>query len=73
MKRLSLSLIHFYQKHLSPTLVHSLGHSCRFTPTCSEYARDAFEKYSFFPALIMSLKRILRCHPWSPVSYDPVK
>jgi uncharacterized protein len=45
---------------------------CRFTPTCSEYALEAFKKYGFFKGFWLALKRIIRCHPWNPGGYDPV-
>ena len=46
--------------------------NCRFIPSCSEYAMEAFRKFSFFKALIMSFSRILRCHPFGSSGYDPI-
>ena len=46
--------------------------ACRFHPSCSQYARDAFEGEIFFKALWLSVRRILRCHPFSAGGYDPV-
>ncbi len=46
--------------------------ACRFTPTCSEYAIEAFQKKGLFKALWMTAMRILRCHPFHPGGYDPV-
>ncbi|HLX11875.1 MAG TPA: membrane protein insertion efficiency factor YidD [Bacteroidota bacterium] len=46
--------------------------SCRFYPTCSSYALEAFEKRGFFRALYLSVRRLLRCHPFHPGGYDPV-
>ena len=43
-----------------------------FTPTCSEYAIEAFEKYGFFKGLYLSVKRVLRCNPFSKGGYDPL-
>ena len=60
--------IRFYQCCISPLL----GPSCRFTPTCSEYARQAFLKRGFFVGLILSIGRIFRCQPFSVGGYDPV-
>ena len=40
-----------------------MGHSCRYLPTCSEYSIDAFKEYGFFKGLLISIKRILSCHP----------
>jgi len=61
-------LIRFYQKIISPVIPPS----CRFTPTCSEYARQAFMKYPIHKAFYLSLKRILKCHPFHPGGYDPL-
>jgi len=66
---LSLKMIRFYQKVISPLK----GKTCRFYPTCSDYAIDAFNKYGFFKGFIISLKRIFKCHPFHPGGYDPVK
>ncbi|MEW6684756.1 MAG: membrane protein insertion efficiency factor YidD [Candidatus Edwardsbacteria bacterium] len=46
--------------------------SCRFSPTCSEYAIQALQHYSFWRGIFLSLKRLLRCHPFNPGGYDPV-
>jgi len=47
--------------------------ACRFTPTCSEYAIEAFEKKGLFTAAWMTVVRISKCHPFHPGGYDPVK
>ena len=60
--------IRFYQICISPLL----GPSCRFTPTCSEYARQAILKHGPFKGLYLAIRRILRCHPWGGSGYDPV-
>jgi putative membrane protein insertion efficiency factor len=60
--------IRFYQIAISPLL----GPSCRYTPTCSEYAKEAIIKYGPFKGLWLAVKRILRCHPWGGSGYDPV-
>ena len=60
--------IRFYQIAISPLL----GPSCRYTPTCSEYARQAIVKHGPFKGSWLALKRILRCHPWGGSGYDPV-
>ena len=62
-------LIRFYQVCLSPL---KGGPSCRFTPTCSQYALEAFRKHGPFKGLYLSVRRILRCHPWGGHGYDPV-
>ena len=61
-------LIQFYRKCISPYKPPT----CRFTPTCSEYALEAFRKYGPFKGLWLSVRRILRCHPWGGSGYDPV-
>ena len=45
---------------------------CRFEPTCSQYAKQALEKHSFFKAILLISKRLLKCHPWGGCGYDPV-
>ena len=69
MKRLAMALIRFYRKHLSKL---KPAPTCRFTPTCSAYALEAFEKRGFFAGMALTLWRILRCSPLSPAGYDPV-
>ena len=61
-------LIQAYRLVVSPFI----GPSCRFVPTCSEYSLDAFRRYGFLRGLWMSVRRIGRCHPYSPGGYDPV-
>lgn len=61
-------LIRFYQKCISPLFPPS----CRFTPTCSQYALEAFRKYGPLKGLYLSVRRILRCHPFGGSGYDPV-
>ncbi|MEM7129219.1 MAG: membrane protein insertion efficiency factor YidD [Chloroflexota bacterium] len=68
MKMISLGLIRFYQRFLSPLL----GSTCRFHPSCSHYTYEAIEKYGVLRGTLMGGRRILRCHPWSPGGYDPV-
>ena len=60
--------IRFYQIALSPLL----GSSCRFTPTCSEYAKQAILKHGPIKGLGLAIWRILRCNPWGGSGYDPV-
>ena len=61
-------LIKFYQLCISPLKPPT----CRFTPTCSQYALEAFRKYGPLKGFWLSLKRILRCNPWGGSGYDPV-
>ncbi len=60
--------IWIYQKAISPYTPPS----CRFTPTCSEYARQALLKHGPLKGLLLAVRRILRCHPWGGSGYDPV-
>lgn len=61
-------LIKLYQWIISPLL----GPSCRFTPSCSNYALEAFKKYGPLKGLWLTIKRISRCHPWGGHGHDPV-
>ena len=67
-KNLLLLLILFYRKCISPLLPPS----CRYTPTCSEYAIIAVRRYGFIKGFILAVKRIAKCHPWHEGGYDPV-
>ncbi|MBR1502451.1 MAG: membrane protein insertion efficiency factor YidD [Prevotella sp.] len=60
--------IRFYQICISPLL----GPSCRFTPTCSEYAKQAILKHGPIKGLGLAIWRLLRCNPWGGSGYDPV-
>ena len=60
--------IRFYQKSISPLTPPS----CRFTPTCSQYAIEALRKHGPFKGMYLAVRRILRCHPWGGSGYDPV-
>ena len=68
MKRILLALIRFYRRRLSPLKPPS----CRFTPTCSEYAIEAIERFGAFKGTGLALWRILRCNPFGGHGYDPV-
>ena len=69
MKQLLLSLIRFYQKHISP----AFPARCRYYPTCSRYAYEAITKYGAFKGGWLTIKRLLRCNPFYKGDYyDPV-
>ncbi|MGQ9615843.1 MAG: membrane protein insertion efficiency factor YidD [Spirochaetota bacterium] len=69
MKRICLIAIRFYQLTLSPLLPSS----CRYTPTCSQYAFEALEKHGLLKGGFMALRRILRCTPFHRGGFDPVR
>ena len=69
LKKAALFLIRVYRNCISPYKPAC----CRFVPTCSEYAIVAFEKYGVIKGLSLTVKRILKCHPFHPGGYDPVK
>lgn len=62
-------MIRFYQKYLSPL---KRSRVCRFYPSCSAYAIEAFEKRGFFAGMILTVYRILRCNPFCRGGFDPV-
>ena len=68
MKRFLLSLIRGYQVYISPRHPGC----CRYTPTCSNYAIKAIEKYGVWKGGLLALWRILRCNPFAKGGYDPV-
>ncbi len=68
MKHIFVFFINFYQVFISPRFPKA----CRFEPTCSEYAKQAIQKYGALKGGILGIKRILRCHPGNPGGYDPV-
>ena len=66
---LILKIIRFYQYAVSP----HFPPCCRFFPSCSSYAYEAVQKHGIFQGIFMALRRLLRCHPFHPGGYDPVK
>ncbi len=68
MKKILLYIVKFYQKFISPMFPPT----CRFSPTCSHYAVEAITKYGAIKGLYLSIKRILKCHPFHQGGYDPV-
>jgi putative membrane protein insertion efficiency factor len=63
-----IGLIRVYQKLISPLI----GPQCRFTPTCSQYGVEALKKHGLFKGSWLTIRRILRCHPWGGHGHDPV-
>jgi putative membrane protein insertion efficiency factor len=68
LKYLLIYMIKFYQKFISPLK----GPSCRFYPTCSQYALESVRKYGSIKGSYYAVKRVLKCHPFHPGGYDPV-
>ena len=68
MRFLILKFIKLYQNYLSPLL----GPSCRFHPTCSEYALQAIENFGVMRGGFLAIKRILKCNPWGGNGFDPI-
>lgn len=68
MTRGVIALIGFYQRYVSP----GRPASCRFLPTCSQYGKEALERYGLLRGGWLTLARLARCHPWHPGGYDPV-
>ena len=69
MKKMLINAIRFYRRYISQLKQPS----CRFYPTCSQYALEAVERYGAYKGAIMAIKRIFRCHPFNKGGYDPVK
>lgn len=68
MKSVTLALLRFYKRWISP----SFPPSCRFVPTCSEYTMEAVERYGVLRGGVLAAGRLLRCHPFSAGGLDPV-
>lgn len=67
MKWVLIGLVYLYRV----TLGHVMGGHCRFSPTCSQYALDALNKYGAVVGTWRTVKRLCRCHPWGGSGYDP--
>ena len=67
MKYLLISIINLYQK-----IPFSSHKQCRFTPTCSNYAKEAILNYGSIKGTFLAIKRVLKCNPFGPYGYDPV-
>lgn len=68
MRRIIIFIIRGYQYVISPFMAPS----CRYTPSCSNYSIEAFQRFGFIRGLILSVRRIFSCHPWHHGGYDPV-
>lgn len=68
MAKILIAIIRAYQICLSPLL----GKNCRFSPSCSQYTLEAIRKYGSFRGSYLGVRRIIRCHPFTPGGFDPV-
>ncbi|MGP1406215.1 membrane protein insertion efficiency factor YidD [Filifactor alocis] len=68
LKKIIIALIRFYQLALSPLKQPT----CRFSPTCSQYSIEAIERFGVIKGTYLSVRRILKCHPFHEGGYDPV-
>ena len=71
MKKICIYLIEWYQKNISKLKSENI--KCKFYPTCSEYTKQAIEKYGILKGIALGMWRILRCNPFSKGGYDPLK
>ena len=71
MKKFLINLINFYQKNISKLKNKNIR--CKFYPTCSEYTKQAIEKYGVIRGCMLGIVRILKCNPFSKGGYDPLK
>lgn len=69
MRELVTGCLRFYKRWISPMLPSA----CRFHPTCSEYMREAVERYGVLRGVSMGIRRLLRCHPFHAGGFDPVR
>lgn len=72
MKKILIFLICKYKKNISP-IFSFLGIHCKYYPTCSEYAKQAIEKYGVGRGIFISIKRFVRCNPFAKGGFDPLK
>ncbi len=72
MKDIGIFFIKFYKKYISP-IFRFHGVNCKYYPTCSEYTKQAIEKYGFLKGCFLGIIRILKCNPFSKGGYDPLK
>lgn len=72
MKKVLIKIIEWYQKYISAWFEYK-NIRCKYYPTCSEYTKQAIEKYGALKGSILGIARILRCNPFSKGGYDPLK
>lgn len=71
MRKILIYLLNGYQKWLSP-IFKGKGVHCKYYPSCSEYMKQAIERYGVLKGICLGIKRLLRCHPFSKGGYDPL-
>lgn len=72
MSNILIKFINFYQKHISAWLdINNI--KCKYYPTCSEYTKQAIQKYGPIKGSVLGIKRIIKCNPFSKGGYDPLK
>lgn len=71
LRKMFIKIIEIYQKYISPIIAHN-GVHCKYYPTCSEYTKQAIEKYGCILGIAKGIKRILKCNPFSKGGYDPL-
>ena len=72
MKKISIVVINLYKKYISPIFEH-FGIKCKYYPTCSQYMKEAINKYGFIKGFGLGIKRFCKCNPFSKGGYDPLK
>ena len=72
MKKLFILFIDIYKKLFSGIILYLFGGGCRFTPSCSNYSREAIEKHGIIKGSALSVKRVIKCNPLSKPDFDPV-
>jgi len=72
MKQILVLIFKTYKLLITPIFVGVFGHGCKFTPSCSEYMREAVESFGAVKGLALGVRRFIRCHPFSKGHFDPV-
>lgn len=72
MRKILIKMLNCYQKHIS-SIFTNVGVHCKYYPTCSEYTKQAIQKYGCIKGIFLGVKRIIKCNPFSKGGYDPLK